>query len=127
MSILLKQFFGYVWVGTFAFIIDAGLLLILVWLGVHYLLANTSSFVTANTANFFLGHYWVFRQRSRMLRILRSYFAIFTISIFALLINNAIMFVSVDWVRLPILTAKAVTTVIVLFWNFGARKCWVYT
>jgi putative flippase GtrA len=123
---LLKQLHGYFWVGTIAFVIDAGILFILVELGLYYILANTISFITANVFNFLAGHYLVFGKRTRLQSMVHSYIAVLSISAAGLLLNNAAMYVAVEWIKASLLVAKVAATVIVLLWNFGARKRWVY-
>lgn len=122
----LKQLHGYLWVGGIAFVIDAGLLMLLVKSGLYYIAANTVSFMIANVFNFFAGHYWVFHGSRQSNGIFRIYAAVLAISIAGLLINDAVMYVAVDHVALSVLPAKVLATIIVLFWNFGARKRWVY-
>jgi putative flippase GtrA len=122
----LKQLHGYLWVGGIAFVIDAGLLLLLVKAGLYYIAANTVSFMIANVFNFFAGHYWVFHGSRESGGIFQSYVGVLAISVAGLVINDAVMYVAVDHVALSVLFAKVLATIIVLFWNFGARKRWVY-
>lgn len=127
MKPTINQLYRYIWVGSIAFVIDAGLLLILIELGIHYIIANSLSFIIANAFNFIAGHYFVFRKMTRLGNLFNSYFAVLGISILGLLLNDFVLFIGVDLINLDIIPAKVLATIIVLFWNFGARKRFVYT
>jgi putative flippase GtrA len=122
----IKQLYGYFWVGIVATLIDFGVLFILVRLGMHYIIANTIAFVSANILNFLAGHYFVFDKNSKLRSFFNAYMAVLFISLVGLLINNGIMFISVDLIALRIYEGKILATVIAFLWNFGARKRWVY-
>ena len=122
----LRQFTGYFWVGIAAFVIDAGLLLVLVRFDIHYILANTISFVFANLFNFLAGHYFVFGRKSRYASILYNYLAVLGISAGGLILNDLSLYVNVDFLKIPLFPSKCAATAVVLIWNFGARKRWVY-
>lgn len=126
MKPTINQLYRYIWVGSIAFVIDAGLLLILIELGIHYIIANSLSFIIANAFNFIAGHYFVFRKQARFNNLFQSYIAVLAISIFGLLLNDFALFVGVDLLGLDIIPAKVLATIIVLLWNFGARKRLVY-
>jgi len=124
---VIKEFHRYIWVGGTAFLIDLGLLLLLVELGIHYIVSNSASFLIANAFNFIAGHYFVFNKRARFDNLFRSYIAVLGISVLGLLLNDAVLFVGVEIIRLPIVPSKILATITVLLWNFAARKRLVYT
>jgi putative flippase GtrA len=124
---IMRQLYRYILIGSIAFVIDAGLLLLLIELGIHYIIANSLSFTIANAFNFIVGHYFVFSKTTRFNNLFQSYVAVLGISLFGLLLNDVILFIGVDIIRLDVMPAKILATIIVLLWNFGARKRLVYT
>jgi putative flippase GtrA len=122
----MKQLYSYFWVGIIAALIDFGVLFIFVRLGIHYIIANTIAFISANIFNFLVGHYLVFGKNSKLTNFFHTYIAVLFISVVGLLINDGVMFISVDLIALCIYAGKILATVIAFLWNFGARKRWVY-
>ena len=119
---LLGQFLKYVIVGGIAFLADYGSLYALTeFAGFHYLLSATIAFLLGLTVNYLLSVCWVFTERKIERRLLE--FTIFAvIGIVGLLLNNLIMYLFTDIVRLNYLISKIIAAVLVLLWNFGARK-----
>jgi len=101
-------------------------LFIVVQLGIHYIIANTIAFMSANIFNFLAGHYLVFSKSSKLRTFFSTYLAVLLISLVGLLLNNGVMFISVDLITLHIYIGKILATIIAFIWNFGARKRWVY-
>lgn len=122
----IKQLFGYFWVGTIAAFIDFGVLFLLLQFRIHYIIANTAAFISANIFNFLAAHYFVFNKKSKFNNFFHTYTAVLLISILGLLINDGTMFISVDIMTLHIFEGKVLATLIAFVWNFGARKRWVY-
>jgi putative flippase GtrA len=114
----------YTVVGGIAFVVDCSVLYGLTALGVNYILANTASFALANVVNFLLGHYYVFETRGQDLR--SAYFAVLGISIAGLLLNDLVLYLFVEHLRLDVMAAKVGATILCLFFNFFARKALVY-
>ncbi len=126
-NLTVRQFYRYLWVGGIAFVIDAGLLLLLVKLNLYYIIANTIAFLVANVFNFFAAHYFVFGKKSRFSNLYHIYTFILIISTVGLLLNDAILYIAVDFMSLSLLFSKVLATALVLIWNFSARKRWVYS
>lgn len=114
-------------VGLIAFAIDFG---VTAWLframDAPLLVANTVGFLIANVANFLLGHWWVFRDRRDSRRWMRAYAATLAVSIVGLLLNDAMVWISVAVVDWPLLIGKVSATAVVMLFNFFARHHWVY-
>jgi putative flippase GtrA len=115
------DFNKYLLVGSLAFVIDAGILMILVYMELYYIFANTISFLTANIFNFAIGHYFIFKRYVKK-NIFHIYTIVFAVSCIGLLLNNLSMFLFVELMFLPILIAKILSTIICLFWNYFGRK-----
>jgi putative flippase GtrA len=125
-AIASEELIKYMCLGAFAFTVDAGLLLLLVRAHVHYIVANTLSFLIANCINFAVGHFYVFGQRTSRRGLFATYLAVLAISLIGLLLNDGVMVICVDWLMLSIVSSKILATLVGLLWNFLARKTFVY-
>lgn len=122
---MVKKFASYVVIGSIAFSIDASITLGLA-IFLNYIVANTVGFVVANFANFLLAHKWVFNGKLVRAEFVHTYFPVLAISVIGLGLSNLSMFLLIDYVSMQILSAKIVTTLVVLVWNFFGRVTFVY-
>ena len=118
----LVQLFRYGIVGGGAFIVDYGVLWTLTeYCYIHYLLSATISFLLGLSVNYMLSTAWVFakgRCQNKLLEII--IFAI--IGVVGLLLNEAIIYLIADVLLLHYMVGKVISTIVVFFWNFYARK-----
>jgi len=132
------QFFRYIFVGGAAFLVQLVSLIIFTDININYLVATSMAFILGLIANYALSIRWVFNKHT--LDNMWSEFTIFAvIGIVGLILTNALMWFFSDYmgfyhifynVSLPLITnhnlgfiiSNIVTTAIVLFWNFFARK-----
>lgn len=144
----LERFLKFSLVGTIGAIIDFGILYLLhSVLGFHIVLSNTCSFTTAVLSNFLWNRYWTYPDsRSKplstqlrqffivniagwgintgILLLLRYPFASLMVNIgsnLTILSNPELSY------KLGYNLAKAVATVLVMFWNFGINRIWTYS
>lgn len=142
------RFLKFSLVGTIGAIIDFGILYLLhPVLGFHIVLSNTCSFTTAVLSNFLWNRYWTYPDsRSKplstqlrqffivniagwgintgILLLLRYPFASLMVNIgsnLTILSNPELSY------KLGYNLAKAVATVVVMFWNFGINRIWTYS
>jgi putative flippase GtrA len=145
----LIRFLKFSVVGTLGAVIDFGTLnLLILVFGFSKVLANTCSFTVAVLSNFVWNRLWTFPE-ARNRPIAPQLVQFFLVNIGGLLLNQAI-FLSLDaWVlgeagllatpmaalalkvgldhfELAYNLSKAVATIIVLFWNFGANRLWTF-
>lgn len=121
---LLVQFCRYVVVGGIAFGMD-----FLVFNGVlalqgHYILATVIGFLVGVAVNYSLCVFWVWRGTQARTR--RDILIFTMIGIGGLLLTTLLMWLSVDILSFDARMSKIVIAVIVLFWNFGLRKVFVF-
>lgn len=118
----LIQLFRYGFVGGIAFLVDYGTLYMLTeFFGVHYLLSATIAFLLGLIVNYLLSISWVFNSRKTENRW--TEFTVFAIiGIIGLGLNALIMYLCTDVFCIHYLISKLVSTVMVFFWNFFARK-----
>lgn len=133
---LFVQLFRYSIVGGAAAICDIGVFALLTnVLSVNHIVANTVSFVVGLFVNFLLSRSWVFGSRTK---VLSGGFVVFgLIGAVGVALSDFILFLLVDLgaVRAIFrgledpevkLVAKLAAVLIVLSWNFFARKALVF-
>ncbi len=127
------QFFRYIFVGGFAFVVDYGVLALLVEVfSFNAKLAAIISFILGLAVNYILSTLWIFKN-SKIENRLAEFAAFALIGVIGLGINELIIWVFDDIIapRKPLsfipedkyyLIGKLVSTAIVFVWNFAARK-----
>ncbi len=118
----LLQLFSYGFVGVAAFAEDYGSLFLLThFVGVPYLWSAAVAFIFGLVSNYLLSISWVFKQSGTMQRWQEfMFFAI--IGVIGLIFNELIMYAGTDILHLHYMVSKLISTAIVFFWNFFARK-----
>jgi len=113
-------------VAAIAFVVDFGMLLVFKEIiGIHYLLAATLSFGLGVVVSYYLSIHWVFANRKFSNR--HAEFIIFLIiCTIGLGLNLVIIAGMVQLLGIDYRFAKVVSTVVVFFWNFVARKKILY-
>jgi len=118
----LFQLIRYGFVGGVAFVADyASLYAFTEWLGVQYLVSAAFAFIIGLTVNYILSNLIVFATHRLDNRWLE--FAIFAIiGVIGLGLNELIMYCACELIGLHYMVAKLLSTALVFFWNFFARK-----
>lgn len=116
----------YFLVGGAAACVDIGLFLLFAkGLGLPYLRVAAATFVIATLVNYILSVRFVFRSGQRFGR--RWEIAlVYLVSGVGLALNQAILFACVEWVHLGLLLSKLAATGTVFFWNYLARRFFVF-
>lgn len=116
------QFFRYIFVGGIAFIVDFGSLFIFTDIfGVYYLISAAIAFILGLITNYLLSINWVFNRRTLDNRTFE--FGLFTIiGIVGLALNEFIIWFLTAEIGFYYLMSKILAAIIILFWNFFARK-----
>ena len=120
------QFFRYAFVGGIAAVVDWAVLFVLTKLGMHYLLSTVFAFITGLAVNFLLSKKLVFNaEQARVGRT--AEFAVYAIiGVVGLGLTEAIMYLLTDRIGLYFMLSKIIATLIVLVWNYAARKLTLY-
>jgi len=118
----LLQFCRYCFVGGIATIVDWGVLYLTERLGVHYLLAAVAGFFCGLACNYSMSKFMVFNGSDAKVDPKREFLAYAAIGAAGLLITLVLMYVMTEWLRLYFMVSKVIATVLVLVWNFLARK-----
>lgn len=116
------QFFRYIFVGGIAFIVDFGSLFIFTDIfGLYYLISAAIAFILGLITNYILSINWVFNRRTLNNRTYE--FGLFTIiGIIGLALNEFFIWFLTAEIGFYYLISKIITAIIILFWNFFARK-----
>ena len=128
-SSLLGQIVRYLVTGGLAFVVDFGLFALCLYkLGWHYLLANLAGLIAGLVLNYALSIAWVFSECKRVLENKKTAeFGIFAVVGFAGVgINQLLMFLMVGRLEWNEMFSKMVAAILVLMWNFGARKLMLF-
>jgi putative flippase GtrA len=118
------QFFRYLFVGGFSAIIDIGSLYFLTNIvQINYLASAAVAFILGNITNYSLSTLWIFKSKGNKNREL----LIFTfIGLTGLFWNEIIIWSLVEKIGIYYMIAKLISTALVLIWNFGMRKRFVF-
>ena len=123
----LIQLLRYTFVGGIAFVVDfTSLYLLTEFAGLHYLHSAAIAFILGLIINYILSILWVFKSRAVNKKIIE--FTIFVIiGIVGLGLNIIIIWFFTDRFSIDFLYySKLISTAIVYFWNFLARKYILY-
>lgn len=131
------QFFRYIFVGGAAFLVQFAAFVIFTDININYLIATPMAFILGLIANYALSVSWVFNKRT--LDNIWSEFVIFAaIGVVGMVLTEIFMWFFVDFVGLYHIFYNVhlynsshnigyyvsifITSGLVLFWNFFARK-----
>jgi len=116
----------YFLVGGAAAAVDLGLFFAFAKvLGWNYLAVGAATFVIATLVNYWLSVEHVFASGSRFSRPAEMAL-VFGVSAVGLLVNQMILYLCVEWVRLDVMAAKILASGIVFFWNYTARSRFIF-
>jgi putative flippase GtrA len=101
---------------TFALLITAARL--------HYLAAVTISFIIATAVNYLLSVLFVFVRGRHPAH--KELILLYAVSAIGLFLNLLLMSLFVGVFAMQAMPSKIAATGIIFFWNFGARKMWVF-
>lgn len=127
----IERFTKFAIVGGFGTLVDFAILNVLILsVGVDQFAANTCSFSVAAFSNFLGNRFWSFPE-SRERRFMSQLGRFFIVSLGGYLINQTLFMSSSRYLfagfgTLGYNLAKALATVVVLFWNFGINRIWTY-
>lgn len=120
-----KQYVRYIFVGGSAFIIDFALLVFFKEVvGLHYLVAATTSFLVGSVYNYALSTRFIFQTRVFSNKHLELLFFVL-IGVSGLVLNSLIMYVCSTHVG--VYASKILSGVAVFSWNFIVRRITLFS
>lgn len=115
------QFIRYAIAGGLTFLVDFFVYALLLAAGAHYLAATVPAFVAGVSFNYVLATTWVFQQR-RLSSRTQEFVVFASLGIAALGLGAMLLWICVEFLGMAPLAGKLLSTVAVLFFNFGARR-----
>ncbi len=123
---LLLQFFRYIFVGGTAFVIDFGLLYVFTsYLNIYYLISAVLSFLISVLVNYVMSTKWIFNQDNINNKLVEFNLFIL-ISTIGLVFTEIILYLLTDICGIYYMISKIIASILVLFWNFSARRVMYY-
>lgn len=121
------QFVRYVFVGGIATVVDWGALFLLTEIAhIYHLVSAIIAFVAGLITNFLLSKLLVFNANEVKVNPTLEFISYGVIGIVGLGITELIMFLLTDCLSVHYMISKMIATVIVLAWNYLARKKILY-
>ena len=123
---IMIQLFRYVFVGGTAFVVDFFFLYFFSDIcGIYYLVSAVFSFIISVLVNYVMSTRWVFNQDNIENKVVE--FNLFMlISTIGLVFTEILLYFFTDICGIHYLISKIISAVIVLFWNFLARRVMFY-
>ena len=120
-----KPFFKYCLVGSSGTLIDLGVFYVLYEvLLFHVLISATTSFILAVINNFLLNKFWTFRDKSKNYR--KQFIKFLIVSCVGLCFTLFFVYIFIEIFKIWSVLSKAMTSLIVLSWNFLGNKYWTF-
>lgn len=118
------QFLRYFFVGASSAVVDLIVFTALVkYADMHYFTAAFIGYMLGLTWNHILCVYWVFESRHSRSKELMM---VFLIALGGLFWTEVILYGLIEWTGLDAVLSKMISQIVVLFWNFGMRKFYVF-
>ena len=116
-GVFLLKFLKFCVVGSCGMVIDFGT----TWLlkekvKINKYVANSTGFIRAATSNYVLNRFWTFQSGNP--RIATEYFSFILIAVIGLGINNLVVYLLSDRLRLNFYLSKLFAIGVVTLWNF---------
>lgn len=122
---IVGQFLRYFVTGGLAFIVDFGAFaLALYYFDIHYLISNLIGLAAGNVVNYLLTVRWVFSTEKRKMEkhVFLEVVVFVLISLFGMGLNELLMYAFVGVLHIQEMVSKVGAAIIVLLYNFLARK-----
>lgn len=121
---LINQLIKFGVVGAIAFLIDYVLLYVLTeYLNIYYLISSVISFTVSLIFNYILSITWVFDVTKK--QTYKEVIIFVILSVMGLGINQLVMYIGSDLLKVYYMITKLVATAIVMIWNFVTRKIFI--
>ncbi|HSC79961.1 MAG TPA: GtrA family protein [Chitinolyticbacter sp.] len=118
-----SQFIRYLLVGGASFALEYALYWLLYWLGLPYLWANSTAYLTVFVVNFLVNRSWTFGSSGHLGRQALLYLLLV---LFNLLASNVVLYALVEFAAVPALVGKVAVMVMIVSWNFVLYRKVIY-
>jgi len=124
-NLFFLKFIKFSAVGFSGMILDFGTTWILKEkLKVNKYISNSLGFILAATSNYILNRYWTFHSGNR--QVATEYLSFMIIALAGLGINNFVIFLFHDKLKLNFYIAKVLAVGVVTLWNFGMNYLFTF-
>jgi putative flippase GtrA len=125
-SILVWKFLKFCMVGSSGMLIDFGT----TWLlkekvKINKYLANSAGFILAATSNYLLNRFWTFQSYNN--RVVTEYLSFILISVIGLGINNGVVYLLTEKLKLNFYISKLFAIAVVTLWNFSMNSLFTFS
>ena len=120
------QFFRYAFVGGFAAIVDWAVVWLVEHFGAHYQVGVVCGFFAGLIVNFLLSKWLVFQVEKARTGAGGEFLGYALIGAVGLFLTMGLVHAMTEWMGLYFMLSKIIATLIVLVWNFVARKLLLY-
>lgn len=122
---IFKQFLKFCLVGVLNTLLDFAVYWFLTRsLGMYFFYANFISVLVAMSFSFVMNKFWTFSNFNKNIK--KQYLQFAAVNLIYYILNNAIIFLGVNYLLIGDLWAKVLSTAIGLIWSFGANKVWTF-
>lgn len=94
------------------------------YLGFDYLIVQFYSFLLCNLLNYLLSKYLVFKDNNR--KYVSQFLKITVVSLIGLFFTQILLILFIEVLTFEMIFSKIITTIIVFFWNYHARKKFIF-
>jgi putative flippase GtrA len=123
----MKQIHKFLLLGVVSTLIDYVVYSVLIFAGVDYVAAIIAGYGMGLLANYQIGRRYIFTSGVRVSSTRTEFLAVVVIALFGALFNIAIVkLLSYSIWQIDPMISRIVAIGIVFFWNYFARKVWVY-
>jgi putative flippase GtrA len=117
-KVILVKFLKFCLIGLSGMLIDFGT----TWLlkekvRINKYIANSTGFILAATSNYIWNRLWTFQSEDP--GIVKEYFSFILISVAGLGINNFVIYILSDKMKINFYISKVIATGVVTLWNFS--------
>jgi len=123
----LPRLMRYFFVGGISAVVDIGLFAIFAsHFGLPWIPVSICTFIIGTLVNYLLSIRFVFKSGARFDKRRHEILGVFLISGLALLVNQSILFLSIEIFHWNLIFSKCLATGCVFFWNYFGRKRFVF-
>ena len=116
------QFFRYLFVGGIAAVVNIGMLYVFTDVfHLHYILSNVFAFTLGLIVNYLLSKKFVFQDNVSINKA-KEFLIYAIIGVIGLGLDTLLIWLFTDIGSIYYMISKLISTMLVLIWNFGARK-----
>lgn len=117
------QFVKFGIVGCSNTLIGFGIYYVLVWFGMHYMIANVVSYIVSVLNAFYWNNKYVFHNTTHWLKAIVKTYASYGFSFF---VGTVLLWGLVEWIHISKYFAPLLTLVLTVPLNFAMNKFWTF-